>query len=325
MNLPTCFPARASVAGIALAFVLSACAPQTAPLDRPNGAAAAPEGGVYVMDFGNYRIAHLSAEGDLLGAFGQLGVGPNDIFYGWDMAVDVEGNLYICNQILDDADTTHEGVKVFSSDGKFLREIGGVDYEPGVGRVYSVYALDLDNAGRVYTADFGTATVRVFDADGGPLAELFGEVGTEAEQFDGLNDVAIDDARGLMYVSDSLNSRVQQFTLGFEGGAVTATYQRSFGTYGRNPGQFAYLQNLAVDETTGRLYVGDLANRRIQIFDSDGKYISEIGAPVGPKDWQVMGLNIGGDGALYVADAFNNAVWVFEAGGRLRQKFKVRP
>ncbi len=90
--------------------------------------------------------------------------------------------------------------------------------------------------------------------------------------------------------------------------------------YGRGPGQFAYPQNAAVDEESGRLYVGDLGNRRVQVFDPNGAYVMEISTPAGLADWQVMGIDIGSDGALYVSDGLNHAVWVFEPDGRLRHK-----
>lgn len=304
---------------------LAACAAQPANLARPNGAAPAPDGGAYAMDFGNYRLVQASAGGRLLKSIGAFGPGADQIFFGWDLALDAEGNLYICNQERDNANPTHDGVKVFSAGGQFLREIGGADYSTDADRVNSPYGLDVDAAGRVYTADFGAATVRVFDSQGRLLSVLFGGPGQGEGQFNGLSDVAVDDSGGLLYVSDNLNSRVQQFRLAFEAGSVRAVFVRAFGSYGRNPGQFAYPQNLAVDDATGRLYVGDVANRRVQVFDSAGQYLSQIGVPAGAGDWQVMGLNVGGDGSLYAADGLNNAVWVFGPDGALRRRIEARP
>lgn len=306
-----------------LSFTLAACA---APrlLAQPNSAVLAADGSVYVLDSGNYRVVQLSTDNQQLQAFGSLGTAPEQIFFGWDLTRDSVGNLYFSNQVGDNANTTHEGIKVFSAEGKFLREIGGVDYAPEAEQTYSVYGLDVDAAGRVYTADFGTGTVRVFAAQGNLVAELFGELGEGDGQFNGVSDVAVDEARGYLYVSENLNSRVQQFKLTFGDGTVTAAHERSFGTYGRDPGQFAYPQNLVVNESTGQLYVGDVANRRIQVFDSSGRYQSQIQTPASVADWQVLGLFVGADGALYVADALNNVVWVFERDGTLRSKIEVR-
>jgi hypothetical protein len=42
-----------------------------------------------------------------------------------------------------------------------------------------------------------------------------------------------------------------------------------------------------------------------------------------PLDWQVIGLDLGPDGAIYAVDARNNLIWVFEPDGRLRQRLEV--
>lgn len=308
-----------------LIFVSTLCSACAAPplLSQPNSVVSTVDGSVFVLDSGNYRVVLLSADNKQLKAFGSLGTAPEQIFFGWDLTRDSSGNLYFSNQISSNANTTHEGLKVFSPDGQFLREIGGIDYTPDTQRIYSTYGLDVDSAGRIYTADFGTSTVRVFDAEGSLLAELFGEVGEGEGQFNGVSDVAVDDERGYIYVSENLNSRVQQFKLTFENGSVTVAHQRLIGSYGRDPGQFAYPQGLAVDDSSGRLYVGDVANRRIQVFESTGEYVSQISTPSGVADWQVLGLSVGPDGALYVADALNNVIWVFEPAGTMRQKIEA--
>lgn len=308
-----------------LALGLAACAAQPTRLSRPNGVVPAADGSVYVMDFGNYRVVHTSAQGKFLEAFGSFGQAKDQIYFGWDLAIDPQGNLYLCNQIGSNADTTHDGIKEFTPAGKLIRELGGVDYAPNSERIYSPYGLDVDSEGRLYTADFGSSTVRVFSPQGQLLGELFGRAGQGDGEFNGLSDVAVDDTHSWLYVSDNLNSRIQQFQLGFEGGAVTVTHLRSFGTYGRQAGQFAYPQNLAVDQSNGHLYVGDVANRRIQVFDSNGTYLSEIDKPADVTDWQVMGLNVGADGALYAADGLNSRVWVFAPDGSLRTSFEAQP
>jgi DNA-binding beta-propeller fold protein YncE len=321
---------RASTGLVLFALLfLAACASRPTGLARPNGVAVAPDGSLYVMDRGNYRVVHLSATGRFLGSFGHLGSNSDDIYFGWNLALDSVGNIYICNLVAnpDGVGTAHDGIKVFSPNGRFVHELGGQDYAYGDQSIprNAPYGLDIDSQGRVYVADFGANTVRVFDTQGKQVTQFFGNKGSEDGQLNGPNDVAVDDERGLMYVTDSFNSRIQQFSLTLTtSGELTVTHRLSFGSYGRAAGQLAYPQYMVADDASGKVYVGDMGNRRIQVFDAQGKAVAEF-SPPGVSTWQVMGLALGNDGAVYAADAFNNAIWVFEPDGRLRSRIEVQP
>lgn len=321
-NLQSCLPGTGSLLYLLLVLLLTACTAQPAGLSRPNGMAVAPDGSLYVMDRGNYRVVHLSATGDFLSQFGQLGTGPGNIYSGWDIDLDSAGNIYVCNLVLSPggAYVIHDGVKVFAPDGRFIRELGGHDYPlNNTAPRYNPYGLAIDSQDRIYVADFGTNTVRIFDQAGQQLAILFGIIGVEDGQFKGLVDVAVDDRRGLLYVLDQFNSRVQQFALHEDAsGEITVTHQYTLGSYGRQPGQFAYPQSMALTEQ--RLHISDMANRRIQVFDPEGRPVLQMTAP---QDWQALGLDVGPDGAVYSIDALNNLIWIFEPDGQIRGQLKV--
>ena len=66
------------------------------------------------------------------------------------------------------------------------------------------------------------------------------------------------------------------------------------------PGEFDTPHTIALD-SKGRLFVGDRANNRIQIFDQDGKFIEEwkqFGRP--------SGIYIDRNDMIYVADSESN-------------------
>ncbi len=314
-------PAAALLLLVLAAALLSSCGP-TMGLLRPNGVAVMPDGTLYIMDRGNYRVVHAAADGRYLGAFGRLGTAPADIFAGWDIAADAAGNLYICDLARDENGAlVRDGVKVFSPQGRLLREVGRKEYgfdDPA----HTPYGLDVDAAGRVYLADNSQNTLRIFDAQGALLAELF-DTGTGPGLFLGLNDVAVDDTRGLVYISDSIASCLQQFALSTDAaGNISLTHRLTFGSYGSGAGQFSYPQYLAVDERRGLLYVNDMGNYRVQAFDPDGSFVAQF-APPEVKNWQGMGLAVGPDGAVYIADALNNVIWAFEPDGRLRARIAL--
>ena len=54
-------------------------------------------------------------------------------------------------------------------------------------------------------------------------------------------------------------------------------FKFKFGSSGNGPGQFNCPYDIAVSEKTGTIVVSDVRNRTIQLFDSNGSYLREIG------------------------------------------------
>ena len=324
----------------ALVFLLAACS-FTPPLLRPNGVAVAVDGSLYVMDLGNHRIAHLSAEGKLLKNIGSFGPQAEQIYHGWDIEIDQDGNLYIANLVGSDAGTIHDSAKAFSPEGKLLTEYGPNDYDTNDPDVYSrtPYSLALDDEGRIYLADFNYGQVRIFGPQGELLDTLFDE--ENAYIFGGLGDLEVDLQNQRLYVTDFYESQVVIFELHIEpSGSFSYTHIATYGEYGNEPEHFSYPQGIALDKTNGRLYIGDQGNRRIQVYTTMGIFIRSIRPPIqsqpgqaageqdplAVRDWQVIGLELGPDGTLYAADALNNCIWAFDPdNGALLRKIEVQP
>jgi DNA-binding beta-propeller fold protein YncE len=308
---------------LALSVILAACKAQPRGLQRPNGVAVAADGSLFVMDFGNHRVVHLTDTGKLIGNFGHFGTRLGQIYNGSDMAVGPDGKLYFTNMIRGDEGTYHDGVVVFSPDGRFLREIGGEDYPSGSDTTPNLpYGIDVDREGRVYTADFGVNAIRVFDAQGQLIASL--SDGTlEGLHFISVSDVVVDDQRQLMYIIDSTGSSLIQLGMKSDAaGELTFTYLLSVGQYGRGPGELIFPQYITVDERSGYIYVSDMANRRLQVFSSQGAYITDF-TPLKVKECQLLGAAVGEDGTIYVADSFNNTLWVFTLDGQFLRQVEV--
>jgi sugar lactone lactonase YvrE len=75
-----------------------------------------------------------------------------------------------------------------------------------------------------------------------------------------------------------------------------------WGRLGSGPGEFNVAHSIAMD-SKGLLYVGDRRNNRIQVFDQDGRYISETHAFSRPS-----GLFIDKNDDIYVADSESGSV-----------------
>jgi sugar lactone lactonase YvrE len=74
-------------------------------------------------------------------------------------------------------------------------------------------------------------------------------------------------------------------------------FVKSWGKFGTGPGEFKTPHSLALD-SRGRLFVADRGNVRLQLFDQDGKFLTET------KDFsRISGLYITKDDTLYAADS----------------------
>ena len=117
---------------------------------------------------------------------------------------------------------------------------------------------------------------------------------------------------GSVYVTDTWNHRVQKFTS--DGKPI-----KTWGQYGQPsadvPESASYLwgpRGIAVD-TNGHVYVADTGNKRIVVFDQNGKYITEIGsAGFDPGKFdEPVGVAVANSGTVYVTDTWNQRVQAF--------------
>jgi len=156
-------------------------------------------------------------------------------------------------------------VIVFDREGNCLGSFG----EGLFGRPHGA---TLGPDGMIWIADDGDHTVRRFTPEGQLLLTI-GEPNRPApycsgEPFNRPTKVAFDPASDELYISDGYgNARVHKYT---------AQGQRlfSWGDFGVDPGQFNLPHSVATDRA-GRVYVADRENHRVQVFDPEGRYITQ--------------------------------------------------
>jgi len=184
----------------------------------------------------------------------------------------------------------------FDENGKFVRELGRGVY--GLGYAHSARFDRYDN---LWIVDKGTMSIMRFNPAGlvtmnlgrreeGPDEHHYIEFrrGDAPPQhvdgyFNGPTDIAFDSADN-MYISDGyFNSRVAKID-------KHGDWLKSWGSKGSAPGQFNLPHGIGVDRQDN-VYVADRSNRRIQIFDVDGKYLRSIvlNAPYDKKRHPVLG------------------------------------
>lgn len=183
------------------------------------------------------------------------GSGPSAMRKPINITVDSDGTRYI-------TDTKREQILVFDRNDRFQRAIGA----SGQFRPVDV-AVTAD---RLFVTDILHHQVHILDKlTGGPIA-TFGSVGGDPGELFQPTNLALG-PDGTLYVTDTGNFRVQEFTLEGE-------FVREIGQIGTVAGQFARPKGIALDRDS-RLYVVDAAFENIQILDQDGTSLLYFAEP----------------------------------------------
>lgn len=168
----------------------------------------------------------------------------------------------------------------FDHNGNFLREIGHNLYAWSF-----AHTVKIDKEDNIWAADKGSDMVIKFNRDG-RVVMVFGRKQEASDDgtaplkhqqpplppvdgmFRQVTDVAWD-AAGNAYISDGyINSRIAKVD-------KDGNWLKSWGEPGDKPGQLNTPHSIAVD-AQGNVYVADRGNRRIQVFDGDGKFLRQI-------------------------------------------------
>jgi sugar lactone lactonase YvrE len=185
----------------------------------------------------------------------------------------------------------------------------------GDGQFVVPHGIHVDREGNIWVTDAsdGVNAVRnkghqvfKFSPDGQVLLALgkAGVFGDGRDMFNRPSDVLVA-PNGDVFVADghggSSNARIVKFS-------KDGTFIKTWGKPGSSPGEFNVPHGLAMD-SQGRLFVADLQNKRIQIFDQEGRYLTE---------WKQFGMPggvfIDANDVLYVSDSLSgldrNPGWI---------------
>ena len=176
----------------------------------------------------------------------------------------------------------------------------------GDGGFVRPHGLKFDPEGNLWAADDQGHVVVKMDSTG-RVRLVLGRKNTKGETDDLFNrptDIAFG-LKGEVYITDGYgNSRVVQYTR-------DGKFVRAWGKKGTGEGEFNLPHGIAVDKQ-GRVYVGDRENRRMQVFDSEGKFLTQwkhVGSP-----WGVV---ITDDDKLFLCDGHNNRIVKTDLSGEV--------
>jgi DNA-binding beta-propeller fold protein YncE len=272
---------------------------------------------------------------------------PPDLYLGeaTGVAVNSKGHIFVFSR----GNTTGPAYSAaaaqlleFAPDGKFLREIGHNLYAWSF-----AHTVKIDKDDNIWAADKGSDMVIKFNPEG-RVVLVFGrkqeasDEGTEPLKhvkpplppIDGLfrqvTDVAWDSA-GNTFISDGyVNSRIAKVD-------KDGNWLKSWGEPGDQPGQFNTPHSIAVD-AQNHIYVADRGNRRIQVFDTEGKFLRQftIDVPIPPDARPAIGnkptattgtmspgapwaicITPGPNQVLYASDAFPGRIYKLSLEGKV--------
>jgi hypothetical protein len=254
------------------------------------------------------------------------------------VATNSKGNIFVYTRTGEDGTMggsrffTHGGSRLFEFDpnGKYLREIGS-----GVYGFMFAQSVRVDPQDNIWTVDRGADVIVKFDAAGrfqmtlGRKPESVNPLGgggrggrgvpgqgLAGDNFNRPTDIAWDSA-GNIFVSDAYtNARVVKLD-------KSGKFVKTWGSKGSGEGQFDMPNSIAVD-AQGNVYVADMGNKRIQVFDNDGNFKSQIGDVGAP--WAVC-ISPGAHQYLYSSNSNppdsmdNGEIYKMELDGKPLGKF----
>ena len=239
------------------------------------------QGVIFVFDRDNRKVTYI-------GMGGQVGLAvPLGI------AVDSKDRLWV-------ADAPAQHVYAFDSDGNALMSLGGPR------EMTNPTDVALDEARhRLYVTDSVGQRILVYDSESGQSIATFGKRGPGDGQFNFPSFVAVD-GQGNIYVSDTLNFRVQIFDPQYR-------FVQSFGRQGNKFGQFSRPKGIAFDSYQN-LYVVDSDFCNFQIFDQKRHLLFFLGGwgPMPGRFALPAGITIDKQNFIYVTDQLNRRIQIFQ-------------
>jgi len=277
----------------AAAFVVAGC--RTAPPAR--------EIVYFPASPGHARVVHLVSFGTLR-AVAPRTLGLRDMLVGAPLGPFVQkpaglawrdGHLYIC-------DTGLNVVHDWDLAAGTARRLGG----SGAVALRKPVAVAAAPTGLLCVADTERGEIVLFNAEGEAAGRL------RPPSREGYRPTALAVRNNHLWVADIQMHQVDVFDLDEN------RYDSSFGGAGSDPGRLYFPMGLAIGPR-GRLFVSDMLNGRVQVFDGRRQPVLAFGRP-GDR-YGDMGkprhLAVAPDGVTFVADAEFAHVHLFDEQGRL--------
>jgi DNA-binding beta-propeller fold protein YncE len=265
---------------------------------------------VWVLNAGDNTVRVFDQDGDFLFKFGGVGT-ANGKFLGDPRGLDISGSyVYV-------SDDGNHRVQVFDTSGNFVAKFGTKG--SGSDEFIDPRGLVVTPGGVAVVTDQWDYALKRWQVDPPGSFTALGKLFGTPPPIGGVNGprgIDVNGSTGQIYVQDWWNNRIQRWS-------AAGTNPIAFGFRGvkSEPGSLSFAQDLAIQQSTGRVFVANREQNEIEVFDANGGFVTRWGnAGSAPGQLrQPQGLTFSPlDGTLLVADSSNNRIQRFsiDAGGR---------
>lgn len=235
-----------------------------------NGAVADRRGQIYLINPKEGKVREYSAAGESVATFGTKGKGKMEFRNLRDIAMDDAGIVYLS----DDENKKVVAINIESGNtGPELPKAALLDRFMIAGPTEKqavkadVFTVTPDNKLIAWLPE--AKELALFDK--GVKKTLVRE-GKQQGQVRAPRGLFVD-KKGLIYVADTGNDRVQIFN-------PDGTFNNQFGESGSGDGQFRQPSSVAVN-AKGNIYVADTKNKKVKAFSADGMFLFAAGPEMG--------------------------------------------
>jgi len=267
-------------------------------------------GNYYVSDELNHRIQKFTEDGEFIAAYGSYGTATGQFAVQQGLSIDANDRVYV-------ADTYNNRIQVFNTYPSWEYTGSFGTYGVYVAANATSFQPEIMNHPRGVYVDKETGRIVVTDSSNNRVMvyNSFEDGFTFYQSQNGylgmsLPTHAIMD-NGLLIVLDS-HSRILKYNSILNNTNLFTEY----GNYRNAAGVVSNAQSVCVNQNTGKVYVSDSFNHRIQMFDADGDYVATYGGIGGPYGYGTAlnyflypkQVTVDNSNTLYVADFGNGRV-----------------
>ena len=252
-------------------------------LNAPRGIAVCDNGDIVVAEKGTNSVTILNKKGEKIKSLGTKGTKVRQFDSPHGVATSIDGHIFV---------TDHSMLHKLTNDGVFIKSTGIKSRQ----LVEHPNGITTHPNGRIYVTDWFNNRIQVFTNDFTFSHNIEMNDNKKHKPFNRPCDIAID-KNGYLYVAEFESNCITK--LAVRGKCITR-----FGSTGPAPGQL--LSPSAVVVSGNLVYVAEVGNKRVSVFDTDGKFLNCFGEGF----YDIYGIAVDTLGNLYISDTTSNRIVV---------------